>query len=136
MHTCTSADPPEYTPSASPTTILEGAHFEYTFEFAANPPPDSFMWTRNNQTISDSRVTVSARDITIMDTVRDDSGVYRVTSSNAAGVGSASFTLNVQCEKLAVSLCGFSHFHSLVITISEPMTCPMSTASANVKVSV
>ena len=100
VHTCLYADAPEYTASAAPTTVLEGRDFTSSFQLTANPPPapDSFMWTKNNQTISDSRVAVSVSSIAITATKRDDSGVYQVTSANAAGVGTASFTLNVQCE--------------------------------------
>ena len=94
------SDPPEYTASTDPTIILEGTDFSYSFQFTANPlpAPNSFTWTKNNQTINDGRVAVSVSGLTITGTVRDDSGVYQVTSSNAAGVGSASFTLNIQCE--------------------------------------
>ena len=96
VHIC--VDPPEYTASTDPTTVLESKNVSYTFQFAANPAPDSFMWTKNDQTISDGRVTVSVSGLTITGTTRDHSGVYQVNSSNAAGVGSGSFTLNVQCE--------------------------------------
>ena len=94
------SDPPEYTASTDPTTILEGTDFSYSFQFTANPlpAPNSFTWTKNNQSINDGRVAVSVSGLAITGTVRDDSGVYQVTSSNAAGVGSASFTLNIQCE--------------------------------------
>ena len=75
----------------------------YNYIISADPQPDSYIWRRNSQIISNSsRITVTANSITISNVNRSDSGVYTIFSSNVAGNGSANFTLNVYCECLSL----------------------------------
>ena len=79
----------------------------YNYEFEANPPPDSHIWTRDGEPLSSGgRIALSTNintsSLTIVDVNRNDAGVYRIFSSNAAGNGSALFTLSVYCEFLRV----------------------------------
>ena len=73
--------------------------YTYQFRLNAGPIPTDFNWTKGSQVVSsDNRITLSVDSITIRNITRDDSGTYIVTSRNIAGVDTANFTLNVQCE--------------------------------------
>ena len=95
-------DPPSYNimiNNSRKQTVLEGyLNYGYQFKFEANPIPDSFNWTRNEELITGNRfsTTVSSTFISIVN--RNDSGTYQVVSRNSAGMGMANFTLNVLCE--------------------------------------
>ena len=94
-------DPPEYTlGNTLSTTVTEGTSvYTYQFRLDASPSPTHFTWTKNGQVIANSdRITLSVDTITIRDITRDDSGTYIVTSRNRAGMDTANFTLDVQCE--------------------------------------
>ena len=94
-------DPPEYTlDNILSTTVTEGTSvYTYQFRLDAGPIPSDFNWTKDSQVVaSDNRITLSVDSITIRNITRDDSGTYIVTSRNGAGMDTANFTLDVQCE--------------------------------------
>ena len=73
--------------------------YTYQFTLRANPMPTTFTWTRNGEVIStNEQVTVAVNSITIRNVMRNDSATYVVTSETAAGMATANFTLDVQCE--------------------------------------
>ena len=100
MCICHHADPPTYSLVPNqPSTVLDGEDFTFSFEFAANPTPTNFTWSRDGQVISSGgRIATSVSTISITSTTRSDSGVYEVVSYNEAGRGTGNFTLDVQCE--------------------------------------
>ena len=93
-----SADPPQFSPSTATATPTEGEQLTLSFSIEANPPPTIDNITLNGSLVTDTRVTVTTRSLTIADVTRSDSGVYQITASNVAGSATFTLTVDVYCE--------------------------------------
>ena len=68
--------------------------------------------TRDGGTTVPGDTTYDTVSVTFNDVQRSDAGVYILTSSNTAGEGSVSFTLNVECKlqlKCTVHACTYMY---------------------------
>ena len=100
FNTCT--DPPEYNIDPS-FTINEGDSFNLsTLNLDANPIPGegNFSWTFNGQPLMEQpgSIELGVNSIVLNPVLRNQSGVYMITSFNRAGSGQTSFALNINCK--------------------------------------
>ena len=93
-----SADPPQFSPSTATATPTEGEQLTLSFSLEASPPPTIDNITLNGSLVTDTRVTVTTRSLTIADVTRSDSGEYQITASNVAGSATFTLTVDVYCE--------------------------------------
>ena len=102
-----SADPPQFSPATATATPTEGEQFTVSFDIDANPAviSDNITLTKNSAPVTDTRVTVTATNLTIASVTHDDSGEYQVTAGNVVGSGTFTLTVDVYCECVCVCVC-------------------------------
>ena len=112
--TNTHTDPPLY--NVAPSFVVnEGETFNLsTLNLDANPTPGgaNFSWTFNGQPLMGQPgvIELGVNSILLRSVLRNQSGVYMITSSNRAGSGQASFALNVNCKCMHDS-CLLNHLY-------------------------
>ena len=78
-----------------PDLLILGGSVAVQFTVDGNPTPESPILKKDGNPVSSSRVAYSVNEVNITDLQCDDGGQYSLQSSNAAGVGSGNFVLNI-----------------------------------------
>ena len=98
---CVNVDPPEYTLVGTvPNSFDVGASVIVRFIVDGNPTPQDPILIKDGFLVPLNRTTPAVNETTITNLQCDDAGQYTLQSSNAAGVGSGTFLLNITYSEL------------------------------------
>ena len=100
-------------PQGDPVELRVGQTATIRLNIMANPPPSSFMWTKDGERVtSGNGLTFALDSITINFAREEHKGTYTLEATNLAGPAFYNFTLDVLC-KPRVELCNYITLYCL-----------------------